>query len=234
MWAALKEGITERQLAAIAHEVFWRAGTQPVFTFCATGARTSIEILPPSDYPVRPGELIRFDMGVNYRGYLSDGSVLLPVYGYRRGAPEGENYSNGFVRSTDEGATWSAPILVAAWDKRLDHAPNEMGIVELPDGRWVAIYRDQLNRDDHNSMGVFLYRSYSHDRGRTWTVGQQIFLSMGYTTAALLPDGALMVIGHSVMGMLYAVSNNAGETWDYQNVLWGRDSHKGGTAADSA
>ena len=104
-----------------------------------------------------------------------------------------------------------------------------MGIVELPDGRWVAVYREQFDRDDRtNSMGLFLFRSFSHDRGRTWATGEQIFPNMGCTTATLLPDGALMVMGHTYQGVLYAVSTNGGETWDYQNLLWGRDPRAGG------
>ena len=97
---------------------------------------------------------------------LSDDTVLLPVYGYRQGASEGEHCSNGFVCSTAGGETWSAPTPVAPWDEQLCDLPNEMGIVELNDGRWLAIYRNQLTRDDYNSMATFLYRSYSSDGGR--------------------------------------------------------------------
>jgi len=159
---------------------------------------------------------------------IPDGTLILPVVGYRHGAGETEQSSNAFVRSQDEGETWSKPTIVAPWDERLHDMPSEMGIVVLPDGRWVALYRDQFRREDHGSTGLFVYRSYSHDGGRTWTVGHQMFPNMGYTTARLLPDGALMVIGHSHQGLLYAVSNSGGETWDYQNLLWGRDPRAGG------
>jgi len=160
--------------------------------------------------------------------HLSDGSLLLPVFGYRPGAEDAEQFSNGYVLSKDDGRTWGPPAIVAAWDRRVHDMPNEMGIVELPDGRWVALYRNQFQRNDYNSTGVFLFRSYSRDRGRTWTTGEQIFPNMGYTVATLLPDGALMVIGHCLSGILYAVSSTGGETWDYQNLLWGRDPRDGG------
>jgi len=159
---------------------------------------------------------------------IPDGSLILPVYGYRRGTAECEQCSTGFVRSWDEGETWSEPTIVAPWDADLQDLPSEMGIVVLPDGRWVALYRNQFQREDHNSTDIFVYRSYSHDRGKTWTVGHQVFPDMGYTGARLLPDGALMVMGHSYQGLLYAVSNDGGETWDYQNVLWGWDARSGG------
>ena len=159
---------------------------------------------------------------------LNDGRLLLPVYGYRHGAPDGEHYSNGFVTSENGGLRWSSPTIVAAWDPELHDLPNEMAILELSDGRWVAFYRDQFTRADHNSTGIFLYRSYSHDRGRTWSVGQQIFPNMGYTSATVLSDGAVLVVGHSARGNVYAVSNDGGETWDYQNLLWGHDGRAGG------
>ena len=71
-----------------------------------------------------------------------------------------------------------------------------------------------------------MYRSYSFDQGKTWTTGHQIFPNMGYTTAALLPDGALMFVGHNPI--YYAVSNNGSETWDYQNAIWRYDQRAGG------
>ncbi len=39
---------------------------------CGAGVRSSIEHLPASDYAVRSGDLIRFDMGVCVQGYHSD------------------------------------------------------------------------------------------------------------------------------------------------------------------
>ena len=86
--------------------------------------------------------------------------------------------------------------------------PNEMGIVVLPDGCWVALYRNQFFRDDSGSSGLFMYRSFSHDQGKTWTAGRQVFPFDGYVTAKLLPDGALLVIGDDGCGVFYAVSND--------------------------
>jgi hypothetical protein len=158
---------------------------------------------------------------------MSGGSLVLPVYGYRHGAPDGESLSNGFVVSKDRGETWSEATIVAAFDKRLHDMPSEMSIVELADGRWVAIYRNQFHRDDHNSGGTYMYRAYSNDQGKTWTTGQQIFASAGYTVAGLLPDGALIVVCNS-SHIVYRVSNNGGRTWDYENKIWGRDPRSGG------
>lgn len=73
MWKLLEEGMSELDLATIAHEVFWRQGSPPVsFMNCGSGVRSSIEHLPPSDYRIQHGDLIRYDMGVRWRGYHSD------------------------------------------------------------------------------------------------------------------------------------------------------------------
>ena len=36
------------------------------------GVRSSVEHLPPSDYAIPNGHLVRFGMGVRWRGYNSD------------------------------------------------------------------------------------------------------------------------------------------------------------------
>jgi Xaa-Pro aminopeptidase len=73
MWSTLEEGVSERRLAQAAHEVFFREGSPPLsFMNCGAGVRSSIEHLPPSDHTALRGDLIRFDMGVRWRGYHSD------------------------------------------------------------------------------------------------------------------------------------------------------------------
>ena len=159
---------------------------------------------------------------------IPDGTLLLPVLIFtNEKAVDGSRMSNGFLRSTDGGHTWGQPTIVAPWDERLHDMPSEMGIVVLPDDRWVALHRNQFLRDDPGvGANGGLWRSYSYDHGATWTVSHRIFPTMGYTTAKLLPDGALIVIGHGPL--YYAVSNNGGETWDYQGRIYNLDYRFGG------
>ena len=175
----------------------------------------------------RPGGLF-FGHPVGGFTVLEDDTVLQPVTLYKdEKAVDGWQMSNGYLRSADGGRTWNEPTIVAPYDERLHDLPSEMAIVVLPDGRWVALYRNQFTRDDTGVGGNGgLWRSYSLDQGATWTVGHYIFPTMGYTTARLLPDGALIVMGHGPL--FYAVSNSGGETWDYQNRLWGLDYRFGG------
>jgi Xaa-Pro aminopeptidase len=73
MWESLEEGQTELDLASVAHKVFWSEGAPPLtFMVCGGGLRSSFEHLPPSDYIIQRGDLIRFDMGVRWQGYQSD------------------------------------------------------------------------------------------------------------------------------------------------------------------
>lgn len=73
MFEVVREGVTERELAAEAHRIFYLNGAPPVtFLHCGAGLRSSIEHLQPSDYACRDGDIIRFDMGVRYGGYHSD------------------------------------------------------------------------------------------------------------------------------------------------------------------
>ena len=72
MWESLEEGMTELDLASVAHEVFWREGAPLTFMNCGGGPRSSIEHLPPSENAIQRGDLMRFDMGVRWQGYQSD------------------------------------------------------------------------------------------------------------------------------------------------------------------
>lgn len=73
MWSGLENGVTEQELAKLAHETFVREGAPRIsFMHCGAGVRSSFECLPPSENHIVPGELIRWDMGVCWRGYHSD------------------------------------------------------------------------------------------------------------------------------------------------------------------
>src|SRR5262249_49720672 len=72
-----------------------------------------------------------------------------------------------FVRSTDHGATWSAPRTIN------DDAPNSgayqwFGTMSVaPNGRIDVVWND--TRDDPNNILTRLYYSFSNDEGVTWS-----------------------------------------------------------------
>jgi Xaa-Pro aminopeptidase len=65
----LNPGVTEREAAAIYHnEVLRRdAGLYP--SSIAFGERTWIALPPPTERALRPGDLVRFDVGAIFKGY---------------------------------------------------------------------------------------------------------------------------------------------------------------------
>lgn len=70
--AMLKPGVTEREAALVYEQEVLRKGAQPFFTVVTIGERASLADVYPSDRALRPGDLVRFDLGCLYRWYRSD------------------------------------------------------------------------------------------------------------------------------------------------------------------
>jgi Xaa-Pro dipeptidase len=70
--AMLAPGVTERQAAAVYEAEVLRAGAEPFFTVVTIGERAALADVYPSDRALRPGDLVRFDLGCVYRSYRSD------------------------------------------------------------------------------------------------------------------------------------------------------------------
>ena len=68
----LKPGVTEREAAIVYEREVVRQGAQPFFTVITIGDRSSLVDVYPSDRALRPGDLIRFDLGCLYQWYRSD------------------------------------------------------------------------------------------------------------------------------------------------------------------
>jgi Xaa-Pro aminopeptidase len=70
--AMLKPGVTEREAAMAYEREVLRKGAQPFFTVVTMGERSALVDVYPSDRALRPGDLVRFDLGCLYRWYRSD------------------------------------------------------------------------------------------------------------------------------------------------------------------
>jgi Xaa-Pro aminopeptidase len=68
----LKAGVTERLAATVFEQEVLRKGAQPFFTVVTMGERAALADVYASDRALRPGDLIRFDLGCVYQGYRSD------------------------------------------------------------------------------------------------------------------------------------------------------------------
>lgn len=74
-WRALREGMTEKELAAIMISTMIQEGAEPMKTFLCVNAgpqRYQIVNSPPSDYRLKKGDLVMVDGGAAYQGYVTD------------------------------------------------------------------------------------------------------------------------------------------------------------------
>lgn len=70
--AMLEPGVTERDAALVYEQEVLRKGAQPFFTVITIGERAALADVYPSDRALRPGDLVRFDLGCLHRWYRSD------------------------------------------------------------------------------------------------------------------------------------------------------------------
>lgn len=131
---------------------------------------------------------------------LSDGVLLLPVYGSVLAEDTPRVWSQGIFRSQDNGATWALAGSISA-----PYELTESSIAELPDGRLVLVAR---------SLGVI---SWSHDRGAAWTPPVAFGIGMVDPGLFVLRDGTLVCIYGSYAegrrGLRAILSRDGGETW---------------------
>jgi len=70
--AAIRDGITERELLQVAKDSFEARGARMAFGIVGTGAHSSYPHHHPGDTPIRSGDIIVVDIGGEKDGYFSD------------------------------------------------------------------------------------------------------------------------------------------------------------------
>ena len=157
---------------------------------------------------------------------LKNGEVLCPIWGKRTSE---EPWRSGVLRSRDGGMTWGEHRTIA-YDPRA--APPESGtgkeyhcagfnettLLELPDGRVLAVLRQQGVRSGLRE----LYRSISADAGWSWSPPEKLLVWGTSPSLHLHPSGAIMLgyrnhLGNpqelDAPGVAVSFSRDAGETW---------------------
>ena len=125
----------------------------------------------------------------------SDGTIHLLVDCHSYG-PEKKRGVLHF-KSTDEGATWSGPVDIAAGVGRKALGPG-VGI-QMKSGRLLApVYDGTIYSDDH---------------GKTWKSGGKTTGPVSETQVVELADGSLMLNTRSAPNRTVVISTDAGETW---------------------
>lgn len=139
--------------------------------------------------------------------HVASGRLLLTFYGKASGET---NYKCGVVISTDDGATWGAPILVGL----ADNAKNltEASFIEDASNDLVMFIRS----DESNPST--LYRATSTDDGSTWSSPVSLGFSVtpGMPTAVVVPDNDITLLLHrapSTQRAVYRWSSDYGATW---------------------
>lgn len=123
---------------------------------------------------------------------LSDGTLLLPLYGLFDGQKCG-----AVSRSEDHGKTWSDPIVIPNGGKTLD---AETDVIELKDGTLYAIQRPW--------MGV----SRSKDLGKTWSVSEYAGFQ-GHCPYFLRTKNDVILLGLRLPGTCLRISRDECKTW---------------------
>jgi hypothetical protein len=132
---------------------------------------------------------------------LEDGTVLLTVYGTL--TPEDdETYSgcNGIFRSTDGGKTWGDFSVIfrhgpkSPEDPQAEPRYTELDVLPLDDGRWLAVSRTEFAYQGPKGIAGHLFRSFSEDRGRTWSPPEARLNPVGAQNKLVaLPDGGIFI-----------------------------------------
>ena len=126
----------------------------------------------------------------------------------------GQTYSDDFWRtgyfvSHDNGETWPE------WRTIATHLQDENDILQLPDGRLLSMIRS----------GKQTYRSYSSDRGKTWSRAEELDVFGQCPSLLMLRSGHILFSYRQVrptaqVGIGLAVSPDVGETWRELDPLY--------------
>jgi BNR repeat-like domain len=163
---------------------------------------------------------------------LKSEEVLCPIWGKRM---DEEPWRSGLIRSLDKGVTWGDYRTIAydpgAMSSRQPdgeevHAAgfNETSLLELPDGRLLAILRQQGVQGGMRE----LYRSASTDGGGSWSTPKRLSMWGTSPSLHLTPSGAVILgyrnhlgnpQGLETPGVGVSVSHDAGETWGEHFML---------------
>lgn len=134
---------------------------------------------------------------------MPDGTLILPVY---RELPNPLRNWSAMIFSEDNGKTWSEPHMVDP-----DNDDNdEPDIVRLPNGDLLCIMRT-------NVTGHTMWKSISHDGGKTWSKSEPIGF-FGNCPYLLLTSDNILLLAHRHPGTSLHYSLDFGKTWS-DNVL---------------
>ncbi len=147
------------------------------------------------------------------------GRLHMPVHVWTGQNPSG---ACAFLVSDDHGLTWQAGSVVAEAPAGSGVGYREVSIQRLPDGAWIALCR--ANRPAlSGGYDVSSDIAFSRDDGRHWSKPRPAFTALSWPRLTLLPNGVLCAIGASRGGLRRWLSENDGQTWAREDILYTRD-----------
>ncbi|MCX6029969.1 MAG: sialidase family protein [Chloroflexi bacterium] len=148
---------------------------------------------------------------------LPGGELLMGIYGADPGSRVCRAY---VVRSSDGGATWGQPALIAR-DPAGRVSFEEPALARLADGCLLAILRSGEPGDYR-----YLYQAVSRDRGQTWDDLQPTPMWGHPAHVLMLADGRLLCsygYRRPPYGVRACASRDGGRTWDIEREIVLRD-----------
>ncbi len=129
---------------------------------------------------------------------LPDGTLIMPIY---KELPDPLRVWTLMILSQDGGHTWSEPYMLDAENDDND----EPDVIARPDGSLLCVMRS--NRGDN-----IMWRSVSHDGGKTWTKSVPIGFP-GHAPYLLRTSQGILLVAHRLPNTSLHYSLDEGETW---------------------
>ena len=171
---------------------------------------------------------------------LKSGKLLCPVWKQNN---IHESHLSAVYKSCDEGRTWETPSTM--FYKKAPEGSwgfNETSIIELPDGRVLAVGRNDLPVEDEtpteytyagrsdrtDKHACYFYRSISEDEGETWSEPERTNIWGQSPSLHLTQSGRLILgyrnfpnslTGQKGYGVAVSWSEDEGLTWQGQLLL---------------
>lgn len=121
-------------------------------------------------------------------------------------------------QSKDNGISWELLSTIDIPNNESIDPYSEPHVVEMPDGKLVALFRYQPSEKSNS----FMRQSDSYDGGKTWSETRKINV-WGYPPHLLLLDNGWILMSYGVRRIPYGeracISKDGGKTWDIENEI---------------